>query len=206
MAVAAQAADDDLGESLAGGGAAALAVEDPGDRAVVVVDGEPPEEFDRVLVGADRGLVAQQRDRELGERAAVPADRHGRLVVIAVDVEDDFLDQAAQQLFAVAVGGGGRGPHAAEVGAERKELLALGVGQGAWPLLLAKRELGFGFGEFLQGAFPVALQAAGDEAVLGLDLVVAALGLARPGSGLARVAGATVSARRRGRARALRLP
>ena len=29
------------GEPLAGGGAAALAVEDPGDRGVVVVDGEP---------------------------------------------------------------------------------------------------------------------------------------------------------------------
>ena len=52
-----------------------------------------------------------------------------------------------------------------------------GVGQRARPLLLAQRELGLGFGEFLQSAFPVALQAAGDKAVLGLDLVVAALGL-----------------------------
>src|SRR5450631_2367001 len=101
VAIAAQAADDDRGEPLAGGGASALAVEDPGDRAVVVVHGKPLEEFDGVFVGADRGLVARQGDGELGERAAVPADRDGRLVVIAVDVEDDFLDQAAQQLFAV---------------------------------------------------------------------------------------------------------
>ena len=57
VAVAAQAADDDLGEALAAGGAAALAVEDPGDPPVVVVDGEPPDQLDRVLVGADRGLV-----------------------------------------------------------------------------------------------------------------------------------------------------
>ena len=42
------------GEPLAGGGAAALAVEDPGDRGVVVVGGEPFEQRDRVLVGADR--------------------------------------------------------------------------------------------------------------------------------------------------------
>src|SRR6202034_482937 len=99
------------------------------------------------------------------------------------DVEDDFLDQAAQELFAVAVAGGRSGPHAPEVSAERKELLALGVGQGARPLLLAQRELGFGFREVLQGGLPVAFQAAGDEAVLGLDLVVAALGLAGPVAG-----------------------
>ena len=73
-AVAAQAADDDRGEALAGGGAAALAVEDPGDLAVVVVGGEPVDQRDRVLVGADRGLWLGERDGELGDRAAAPAD------------------------------------------------------------------------------------------------------------------------------------
>src|SRR3954453_3576569 len=53
VAVAAQSADDDRGEALAGGAAAALAVEDAGDRGVVVVNGEPFEQRDRVLVGAD---------------------------------------------------------------------------------------------------------------------------------------------------------
>jgi len=119
VAVAAQTADDDLGEPLAGGGAAALAVEDLGDCGVVVVGSEPREQRDRVLVGADRWLVARQCDGELGDRAAFPADRDAGAVLFAVDVEDDFLDQAAQQLLAVAVGGRGRGPHAAEVAAER---------------------------------------------------------------------------------------
>ena len=41
LPVVAQAGDDLGGEPLAGCGAAALAVEDPGDRGVVVVDGEP---------------------------------------------------------------------------------------------------------------------------------------------------------------------
>jgi hypothetical protein len=41
VAVAAQSADDDRVEPLAGRGAAALAVEDPGDLPVVVVSGEP---------------------------------------------------------------------------------------------------------------------------------------------------------------------
>ena len=78
VAVAAQAADDDCGESLAGGGAAALAVEDPGDRAVVVVDGEP---LSSAIVSSSVRIVGwwrRQRDGELGERAAVPADRDGR--------------------------------------------------------------------------------------------------------------------------------
>jgi hypothetical protein len=104
-AVAAQAADDDLGESLAGRGSASLAVEDPGDRRVVVVVGEALEQFDRVLVGADRGLGARERDGELGDRAAAPAQRERRAALLARDVEDHFFDESAQQLFAVAVGG-----------------------------------------------------------------------------------------------------
>ena len=119
--------------------------------------------------------MTQQRDSELGDRAALPADRDGRAVLFAFDVEDDFVDQGAQQLFAVAVGGRGRGPHAAEVAAEREQLLALSVGQRLRALLLAQRELGFGLGELAERVLPVALQAAGDEPVLGLDLAVAAL-------------------------------
>jgi len=175
VAVAAQPADDDLGEPLAGGGAAALAVEDPGDRRVVVAGGQPSEQRDRVLVGADRWLVAGERDRELGDRAAFPADRDARLVFVAVDVEDDFLDQAAQQLFAVAVGGARRGPHAAEVCAERQQLLALGFGERLGSLLLAQSQLGLGLGQRPERGLPVAFQAAGNEPVLGLDLAVAAL-------------------------------
>ena len=43
-------------------------------------------------------------------------------------------------------------------------------------LLFAQRQLGLGLGERAERVLPVALQAAGDEAVLGLDLAVAALG------------------------------
>jgi hypothetical protein len=70
VAVAAQPADDDRGEPLAGGGAAALAVEDRGDPRVVVVRGEPFQERDCVLAGADRGPWLWERDGELGERPA----------------------------------------------------------------------------------------------------------------------------------------
>jgi len=49
-----------------------LAVEDPGDRDVVVVIGESLAQFDRVLVGADVRLVARERHGQLGDRAALP--------------------------------------------------------------------------------------------------------------------------------------
>ena len=96
--------------------------------------------------------MAGERDGELGDRAASPADRERRAALLALDVDDDFLDQAAEQLLAVAVGGGGRRPDAAEVGAERQQLLALLVGERARSLLLAQRELGLGLGE-LASAF-----------------------------------------------------
>ncbi len=92
LAVAAQAADDDCGEPLAAGGAAALAVEDPGDPAVVVVGGEPSDQLDRVLVGADRRLRLGERDRELGDRAAFPTDREQRAALLALEGDDHFLD------------------------------------------------------------------------------------------------------------------
>ncbi|HVA06433.1 MAG TPA: reverse transcriptase domain-containing protein, partial [Acidimicrobiales bacterium] len=53
----AQAGDATAGEALAGGGAPSLAVQDAGDRRVVVVDSEPPHERNGVLVGADRWRV-----------------------------------------------------------------------------------------------------------------------------------------------------
>ena len=50
------------------------------------------------------------------------------------------------------------------------------VGERARSLLFAQRELGLGLGELAERVLPVALQAAGDEPVLGLDLAIAALG------------------------------
>src|SRR5919109_957464 len=150
LPVAAQAGDDLGGESLSGGRAAALAVEDSGDRGVVVVDGEPTHQRDGVVVGADRGLVSWQRDGQFGDRAALPAQRQRGAAFFAHDIDDHLLDQATDQLLAVAVGGGRRGPHAPEVGAERQQPLALGLGEGAWALLLAQHEFGLGLGELLQ--------------------------------------------------------
>ena len=143
---------------------------------VVVVGGESLDELDCVLVGARLWLGLGERDSEFGDRAALPADRQRCAAGLASEVDGDVLDQAPDELLAVAVGGGGCGPDAAEVGAEGEQPLPFLVGQRAGLLLLAQSELGFGRGELLQRVLPVALQSARDESVLGLDLAVAALG------------------------------
>ena len=89
-----------------------MAVEDPGDRRVVVVDFEPPEQRDCVLVGANARLVTRQGNDELGDRAATPAQRDCGAALLADHVEGDFLDQRSQQLFAVAISSRRRGPNA----------------------------------------------------------------------------------------------
>jgi len=118
------------------------------------------------MVGWWRGSATAS---ELGDRGAFPADRDGRATLLADHVEDHFLDQRADELFAVAVGGARRSPHAAEVGGERQQLLTFGRREGARALALAQGQLGLGLGEHAERLFAVALQAAGDEPVLGLD-------------------------------------
>ena len=182
--MATQAADDDFGETLTSRGASALAVENSSDRGVVIVNRKPLDQCDRVLVGADRGLRLGQRHCELGERAAAPAKCDSCTPLFTVDVEDRFFDQAAQQLLAVAVGGGRCRPHSPEVRTECQQLLTFLGGERARALALAQGKLGLGLGERAKRALPVALKAPGNQAVLGLDLAVAALGalclIARP--------------------------
>ena len=89
------------------GGAAVLAVEDSGDGVVGVVRGQPADEVDGVFAGADGGWLAFDRHGQFGDRAAFPAqDQFGSAVgVVAVDGDVEVVEQGAQQLFAVFVGG-----------------------------------------------------------------------------------------------------
>jgi hypothetical protein len=128
-----------------------------------------------------RGLAAGQWDGELGERAAAPAHGQHRPALPAHGVDDHLLDQGVQELLAVAVADGGRRPDAAEVAAEREQPAALLVCESARTLVLAQGELGLGGGQ--GGERLLRLEAAGDEAVLELDLAVAALRALRLVSG-----------------------
>lgn len=159
--VVAQTVDAVAGEPFAGGGPAPLAVEDPGDGGVGVVDRQATEQGDGVLVGADREWVgAGQFDGEFGDRAASPA--HGELgsCLVASDVDDHVFEQAAQKFFAVPISGGRRRPDPADVVAERGECLAFIVGEGPGAGRLAAGEFGFGGAERGQFGFPVGFEAA----------------------------------------------
>lgn len=73
---------------------------------VGMVDGEAPDQIERVLGGAVAfAAAAAQTLAELGQRAALPEeDLDAGDVLGALDGHHDVDDQGAQQLFAVAVG------------------------------------------------------------------------------------------------------
>ena len=99
-----------------------------------------------------------------------------RVRVVAAGGDVHFLQQGAQQLLAVLIGGGRRVPDLAEVVAEGQDRGPLGRGEGLRPGGLAAGELGFSIGELLQGGVPFGFQAAGDQPVVRVDGPVAALG------------------------------
>src|SRR5690349_7728719 len=73
-----------------------LPIENAGDHTIGVMGGEPAQQRDRVLVGADGGRPrARQSEVDLVERAALPAQREvgGRLV--AIDLDRDVFDEGA---------------------------------------------------------------------------------------------------------------
>ena len=174
-----------------------MPVEDPGDDRVGVVHGKPADQVDGVVVGADFRLRAAQRHGQLGDRAAFPPqDQAGvRVGVVAAGGDVHLLQQGAQQLLAVLIGGGGRVLHLAQVVAQGQDRVPLGRGKGRRPGGLAAGELGFGVGELLQGGVPFGFQAAGDQPVLGVDRAVAALGLDGLVAGLLDLAAVLVQRR-----------
>ena len=175
---------------------------------VGVVHGQPADQVDGVLVGADLRLRAAQRDGQLADRAAFPPqDQAGvRVRVVAAGGDVHLLQQGAQQLLAVLIGGGRRVPDLAEVVAEGQDRGPLGRGEGLGPGGLAAGELGFGIGEPAAGRCSIRFPGRGRPA--GCRGRRRGSG-ARPWwrcSGPARPGGGAGPARRRGLARAARRP
>jgi hypothetical protein len=86
-----------------------------------------------------------------------------------VQCNDHVLDQGAQQLFAIAVGGRRRIPHTCEIGAEGQDRGAFRGAERPRALLLPTRQLALRSGELVQTRVPLGLEPAGNEAVLGVD-------------------------------------
>ena len=138
-----------------------MPVEDPGDDRVGVVHGQPADQVNGVVVGADFRLRAAQRHGQLGDRAAFPPqDQAGVQVgVVAAGGDVHLLQQGAQQLLAVLVGGGRCRPDLIEILTEGENRLFLLWGKGFWACGLTASEFSLGVGQMLQGVVPFGLDA-----------------------------------------------
>src|SRR6516164_6231721 len=178
--VAAQVADAAGGEAMTISRGPLLPIEDAGDHTIGVMGGEPAQQRDRVLVGADGGRPrARQSEVDLIERAALPAECEvgGRLV--AIDLDRDVFDEGAQQLLPVARCGRWRVPDGGEIGSDCEQTIALGLRDHPRPLFFAAPQLDLGCLNCAQALLPVAFEAARHQPVVGIDSAIAALGALR---------------------------
>ena len=103
----------------------ALAIEDAGDHGVGIEGRQPAHERDRILIGAYRGRPrARQRQINLSERAALPAQGEARRGLVALDFDNDFLEQRPQQLLPVARRRGRGVPNGGQISSEREQTTA----------------------------------------------------------------------------------
>jgi hypothetical protein len=103
----------------------------------------------------------------LGAFAAQPHEFDGSGVVFAVDLEDDVVQECAQQLLSVLIGCGVSVPDRAEVAGEPAQR-ALGVRVRRWSLALKIAEGSAAVIDLGQRLLKRALERSGDEPVLGL--------------------------------------
>ena len=183
LVVGAQPGDAVGGERVAGAGQPSLAGEDRGDLLVGVALGELAHERDRVLVGAAR-VAAGARQGTVCSVTWPPSHTTRSCAVccseVAVDGHDDVGEDRAQQLLALAVAGGGRVEHLAQVRAGTAAPRDLLVGERVRALGRDLGQRALGGADLGEALLPFALERAGDEPVLGLagvELAPGALGV-----------------------------
>src|ERR1700722_2487060 len=99
--------------------------------------------------------------------------------LVAVNREDDFLDQRAQQLLSIPRRRRRRIPDDGQVSPEGEQAFTFLSAEDAGALLLAAGELSLCGLKVGQALLPLALQPARDEPVIGVDRPIAALRAAR---------------------------
>src|SRR6201998_2865256 len=154
-----------------------LTVEDTGDDGVWVISGQTRNEGYCVLVGAhDRGFLARQIDIEIGEASTSPPQGEAGAVLGLKYGDDDLFEQRSQQLLAIASSGGRRLPYALQVGTQRQQAAPVLCAEPSGSFAFAPGELGFCPLDLAQALLPFALEAVGDETVLGIDGAITAFG------------------------------
>ena len=185
VAVTSQAADNDFGETLTCRRAPSLAVEDSSNPAVVIVTGEALDQRDRVVIGADRGLgvgseTASSVSAPPRQRSVTVARRCARLT--SSITSSMRQRKSCLRSRSVVVGADHTRPRSEP--SARSCSRSSGVSVRGRSRSRRASGLGLGLGQLTKRLLPVALEAARDQAVLGLDLAVAALGplclIARP--------------------------
>src|SRR5246127_2471638 len=154
-----------------------LTIEDTGDDGVWVISGQTANQGDCVLVGAhDRRFLAWQIDIEIGEASTSPPQGKAGAVLGLKHGDDDLFEQRSQQLLAIASSGGRRFPYALQVGTQRQQAAPVFCAERSGSFAFAPGELGFCPLELAQALLPFALEAVGDETVLGIDSAITAFG------------------------------
>src|SRR5215472_5798899 len=97
--------------------------------------------------------------------------------LVALNLDDDLVDEGSQQLLPVARGGRGCIPDTGEIGPECEQAVTLLVRDRARALPLAIGKLGLGGFERPQALLPFAFEAACHQAVVRIDGAIAALAL-----------------------------
>ena len=159
------------------GGSASLTIEDSGDDFVGIKSRQAAQQGDGIFVGAwSHRLETWDGNVQGGDYTAAPTQRQMRPAFGALEIEDHFFQQGAQQFLAITVGGGRGVPNLPKITGERREPLKLFGSKCTRPLLFAAAQFRFGSRQVTETVFPFGLQTASDEPVLRLHGSVAALG------------------------------
>src|SRR5260370_29572637 len=135
--------------------------------------GQTANQRDRMLAGADRCRPrARQRQSDFVERTALPADREVCCRLVALNPDDNLLDECLQQLLPVARRGGRGVPNLGQIGRDGEQMVAFLRGEQAGMLLLATFKVSFGGVESAQTLFPLALEPTRNQAVIGINSTV----------------------------------
>ena len=93
----------------------------------VAVLGELADAAQELGVGAELVQAGDRADSlAVGGVAAGPGDRDRDAFAAALDGDGDLFDERADELFAVEVGGGGRGPQGGDIAGQGGDGLLLG--------------------------------------------------------------------------------
>jgi hypothetical protein len=139
--------------------------------------GEPGQERDRLFIRPNASRIRpRQREIDRGECAASLAEGELGSIFGSRHRDDHFLEERAQEFFAIAIGGRRRYPDLSEIRAEGVNVLPLLRAERRRLLVLSAGQFRFRGGEVAQPSLPFGFQAARDQAMFGFDQSIAALG------------------------------